>query len=344
MKVVVDDLHLDELPDEELNDLVALVNEWNREAQPRSVDLSVDEYVIMVTSPGWVRNRFAARSADGLLVGVAEGRHSDDGTNPDLVWAQIRVKPEARRSGVGSLLLGQLARSTAELDRTWIKGWVFDTVPAGAAFAEAVGASAKLEHHENVLAIQDIDWNLMTEWVAQGTARAPGYQVMTHEDGWPAELNDGMANLYYILERDMPMADGFEPREWTAEKVEQMLAHYAETTDSVTAIALDPASGAPVGMSQLMRRHADPATWIVTTTMVDPDHRGLSLGKWLKGAVNLAARDRWDEGVYQETGNAFTNDAMLAINREMGFKHEFTTTDVEMTVTQAFSYLESRGI
>ena len=41
------------------------------------------------------------------------------------------------------------------------------------------------------------------------------------------------------------------------------------------------------------------------------------------------ALEAWEGGEYQETSNAFTNDAMLAINQAMGFQHEFTATLVE---------------
>ena len=344
MTITVDELRLEDLDEDSLRELVGLVNRSNREAMPRWSDVSVQEFVTMATSPGWIRSRFAARSEDGTLLGEAEGRHSADGTSPDILWAGIRVAPQARRSGVGSLLLKHLTELAAGLSRPWMKWWVFDTVPAGAAFVEAIGGSTTLDHHENILAISDIDWKLMEEWVELGRSRANEYEVVVHDDGWPDELNEGMAHLYYILERDMPMADGFEPREWSAEKVEEMLAHYAQTTESITAVAMTRDGGTPVGMSQLMRRLADPSTWIVTTTMVDPEHRGRALGKWVKGAVNLAARERWTGGVYQETGNAFTNEAMLAINRQMGFVHELTTTDVQVTVEQARSYLQRRGL
>ena len=92
----------------------------------------------------------------------------------------------------------------------------------------------------------------------------------------------------------------------------------------------------------MIRRNSDPATWIVSTTMVDPPHRGQSIGKWVKGATNLAALERWPDGVYQETGNAFTNDAMLAINHAMGFRHDLTITDVEVSTARARSYLDSK--
>ena len=189
----------------------------------------------------------------------------------------------------------------------------------------------------------NLDTELMNSWVERGRRNAEGYAVEVYTDAWPEDINEGMAHLYYVLERDMPLSEGQEPREWTAELVSQMHAHYLQQAQSITAVAFHEATGATVGMSQMIRRNSDPATWLVTTTMVDPPHRGKSIGKWVKAACNLAALERWPDGVYQETGNAFTNDAMLAINNAMGFEHEITITDVEISTARARDYLNTRG-
>ncbi|MGD2103259.1 MAG: hypothetical protein PVG83_13595, partial [Acidimicrobiia bacterium] len=55
-------------------------------------------------------------------------------------------------------------------------------------------------------------------------------------------------------------------------------------------------------------------------------------------AVNLTALETWPGGLWEETGNAFTNDAMLSINRAMGFEHELTLTEVELKVADALTY------
>ncbi|MFZ0015400.1 MAG: GNAT family N-acetyltransferase [Acidimicrobiia bacterium] len=151
-----------------------------------------------------------------------------------------------------------------------------------------------------------------------------------------------IAHLYHVLERDMPMSQDFEPRDWTAEKVDEQQEHYLKGTDSLVALAIEDTTGRAVGMSQMIRRKSDPTTWVVTVTMVDPDHRGKSLGKWVKGTVNMAALGQWDGGVYAETGNAFGNEAMLAINHAMGFEHEFTITDCSIGVAEAREYLDSK--
>lgn len=180
----------------------------------------------------------------------------------------------------------------------------------------------------------------MREWAEKSP---PGYSLQLIEGLFPEELLPGIAHLYYILERDMPLSEGQEPREWTAVLLREMTEHYLQEMESLAALATHQESGEDVGLSQLIRRKSDQTTWIVTTTMVDPDHRRRSIGKWVKGAVNIAALERWPGAIYAETGNAFVNETMLAINHAMGFEHELTVTEVDIRTDDALAYVESRS-
>jgi hypothetical protein len=162
------------------------------------------------------------------------------------------------------------------------------------------------------------------------------------DGAYPEELLEGMAHLYHVLERDMPSPEGFEPREYTPELVTQFMELFLQGADLLTSVAVLDETGDAVGMSQLGRRRTDPVTWFVSTTMVDPVHRGHALGKWVKAQATLAALDRWPGGEYIETGNAFTNEAMLGINHAMGFRHEYTMTWVEADVDQVAAYAAAR--
>ncbi|MGH3650103.1 MAG: GNAT family N-acetyltransferase [Acidimicrobiia bacterium] len=338
----IDEINLKEMSDEALTPVLHFVNELSRELHPRHVDLSLGDLRTFADFPGNIRRRFVVHEETGDLVAMSEVRYPDDGSNPDVLRCEIRVGTEHRRQGLGTMLLGHIAGIATELGRRTLLSWHFDTVPAGAAFARTVGAEEKLQFHDNVLRIEDLDVELMRSWATAGPERAPGYSVEVITGRWPQELLEGIAHLYYVLERDMPTSAGLEPREWTAELIDQMQNHLLQSIDALTAIAFEDATGDPVGMSQLIRRHSDPTTWTVTTTMVDPEHRGKAIGKWVKGAANLAALEAWKGGVNQETGNAFTNEAMLAINRAMGFEHEMTTTDVEIEVDDALAYVSSK--
>ena len=63
--------------------------------------------------------------------------------------------------------------------RSLIVGDAFDTVPAGAAFAEAFGGTVGLVSKANLLETDTIDWDMIQRWSAQGSERAPGYEVFT---------------------------------------------------------------------------------------------------------------------------------------------------------------------
>ncbi|MDX1468820.1 MAG: GNAT family N-acetyltransferase [Acidimicrobiia bacterium] len=328
------EFQIDELDEEELARFVAFNNVLGAEAQPRHVDLTPEEFVIFTGSPGQVRKRFMVLDDEKKPVAHLQTSYSDDGSSPNILQTRLGVLPEHRRNGIGTALLVKAATAAKEMERPKLSAFHFDTVPAGKAFADYFGATPQLDFHSNAVKVADLDLDLLQSWVDQGPNRAPGYSVRVIEGVYPDELLEGMAHLYFILERDMPHPDNWEPREWTAELVKQMADHYHQGSDSITAIAIHDDSGAPVGMSQLVKRRTDPKTWFVSTTMVDPEHRGLALGKWVKGAVNLAALERWPAAEWQETGNAFTNEAMLGINHAMGFRHEFTMTDVEFDVDE----------
>jgi GNAT superfamily N-acetyltransferase len=55
-------------------------------------------------------------------------------------------------------------------------------------------------------------------------------------------------------------------------------------------------------------------------TGVLPAYRRRGLGKWLKAEMLEGVRERLPQARYLETGNAEQNEAMLAINRALGFQ------------------------
>lgn len=342
MSYTISEVEFDELSDEQFAKVLAVVNRLDAEAFPRHVDATAEELRIYSSSPGMTQHRFLGHDSDSLAA-VAAFRYPDDGTNAETLMCQIRVLPDHRRHGIGTMLLARGADLASDMGRKTLQGFIVDTVPSGRAFARAVGAEESLDFHENVVRVEDLDIDLLQRWVDRGPELAPGYSVQLIDGLWPEEFFEDIAHLFFVLERDMPTSDAFEPREWNAERVRELQDHYAKGVDSLSTLAIHDATGRVVGMSDMIRRKVEPTTWIVTTTMVDPEHRGKSLGKWIKGAINLAALEWWEGGIHQETGNAFINEPMLAINRAMGFEHELTMTDCLLSVEDARTYLQSRG-
>lgn len=333
---------IDDLSDPELEPIVGLSNIIGREREPRHADVSVREARILFDSPGQVRRRFVVR-ADSQPVAMAVFQHADDRSNRDLLRVVVTVAPDHRRRGIGTSLLAAATTMAEELGRTLLSGEVFSTVPAGRAFARAVGAKRQMDFDTNVLDMAGLDRRLMERWVEEGSIRAPGYSIRTFQGMFPDELLGGIAHLFMVLERDMPTPESWEERHYSSDEVREFLAYFLAAGETITAVAIHDATGETAGLSQLYRRHADPSTWQVITTMVDPEHRGHGIGRWVKGASNIKALEIWGDARYQETSNAHTNEAMLAINRAMGFRHEYTMTNYEADLVDVASYLDRRG-
>lgn len=342
MSYEIKELLVADTSDANLEPIVALANSIGAEREPRYAPLSIDDYRLFTSFPGEIRSRYVAYDEDRRPVATAQFSYADDGSNPHLAKIGISVAPSHRRRGIATDLLTLAARFARETERSTMTGFIFSSVPSAAAFVRAIGGKETLEHHMNVLKMSDLDRSLLRRWAEEGPTRGPGYSVSLIEGAYPDDLLEGMTHLYYVLERDMPTPDGHEPREYTSEVVSEYLANFLRAGDVLTAVAIHDETGSPVGMSQLFRRASDPATWQVTTTMVDPDHRGHALGKWVKAAVNHAAMEQWPGAEYQETGNAAENDAMLGINNAMGFKPEFTAYEVEVDLSAVEAYLAAR--
>jgi GNAT superfamily N-acetyltransferase len=87
-----------------------------------------------------------------------------------------------------------------------------------------------------------------------------------------------------------------------------------------TLVARHDPTGELAGFTELhVSRWDDTRGW-QGDTGVDPAHRNRGLGRWLKAAMVLDALRTWPDLERIETGNAGSNDAMLAINVEMGFE------------------------
>jgi len=100
--------------------------------------------------------------------------------------------------------------------------------------------------------------------------------------------------------------------------------------------------GAFAGFHDVGWSPTNPKVVWVDSTGVRPEHRGHALGKWLKAAMQLRILDERPDVREVRTGNADSNDAMLGINRAMGYKPFFATQIWELPVDTAAAWLESR--
>ena len=334
--------------DEAIAERVALGNTIEREGYPED---PVTPLEVAIQSERAVPARmrrwsFRARAADGTLVGIAGFRlDPDHDDNPDILDAKLHVHPEHRRRGVATRLLAELVGLAGELGRSRLMGWTSVRWPAGSAFLEAVGAECKLQMHQNHLVMAEVDRALMESWVDDGPRRATGYELVWWDERVPDEELDDYCRLVMVM-NTAPM-DDFEVNDFTItpEQVREGEHQLSATaTQRWLAVARRTSDGALAGFHDVYWHESAPALMWVGATAVDPEHRGHALGKWLKAAVTLRVLDERPQVTEIRTGNADSNDAMLGINRAMGYKPMAATAGWEVSVEQAEKYLRSKGL
>jgi GNAT superfamily N-acetyltransferase len=279
------------------------------------------------------RWEFRAWAPDGTLAGHAQCSIDpayDD--NPDLLPVDVFVHPSHRRNGVATDLLARLVALANAEGRTRLTGWSTSRFPAGAAFAAACGARVVARGHINHLMIATIDRRGELErWVADGPVRArlPDRRLGRCD---PRRHVVAFADLYHVM-NDAPL-DDLETNDstFTPEQLREWEAFVFGRESQVWTLVAQASDGTLAGFHNVNWKPYRPATLNVEDTGVRPEHRGHALGKWLKAAMTLRILDERPSVVDIRTGNADSNDAMLGINRAMGYAPLMSTTTFELGV------------
>jgi GNAT superfamily N-acetyltransferase len=110
-----------------------------------------------------------------------------------------------------------------------------------------------------------------------------------------------------------------------------------------TLVAVHDASAAIAGFTEMGFPKMQPAVANQWTTVVQPEHRGRGLGKWLKAAMLERILTDCSRVREVRTSNLTTNEPMLAINRVLGFKPYIRGTGWQVSVARLRDYLSSNA-
>ncbi|MEX2395221.1 MAG: GNAT family N-acetyltransferase, partial [Actinomycetota bacterium] len=319
----IEEVRYEDMPDDAFAPLNDLQNAKLAEEHPDDLPRPLAHTIAEIRSiPSLIVVRdFWVWSNDGALIANAYGYWPTTEENRHLVRAELYVRNDHRRRGIGMALLGRLADVAEDEGRTTLMAVTSDRMPSGEPFARRVGAEPKLATHNNRLTLADVDRGLLSRWVSEGPGRAPGYSLNWVERPFGDEVIEEMVDLMGVM-NTAPRDDlDMEDERHTAEEIRQRdEALAAERYEMWYLVARHDATGELVGYTEVSWTPFRPDVVYQGDTGVRPEHRGRALGKWLKAAMAQRIIAERPDARCISTGNADSNDAMLGINQAMGFK------------------------
>jgi mycothiol synthase len=262
---------------------------------------------------------WVAEVADGSPAGCA-ACWSNAAGDAAVMEGYVYVRRAWRRRGIGWRLADAVVNEALSEGRSTLIWSTYDAVPAGEAFSRRIGGTVGRVNRNSELRLEDVDWGRVRTWAVEAAGRAAGYTTELWEGPLPVHLLDDAAHFHQLMNAqprdDLAVGDVVIDSGQAAE-VDRHLAESGR--ERWTLLVRDP-RGRCVGGTELTFEPWQPATAQQQNTAVEPAHRGMGLAKWAKAAMLLRLRSQRPDVARVRTGNAFSNDAMLAINTALGFK------------------------
>lgn len=265
--------------------------------------------------------RWALRDEDGI-VGAALVAYSTD-QNLENGFGRVYVHPAKRRRGYGKTLAKVVFDHLEERGRTRFDTMIKKGSPIEAV-AERLGLKPVYEEKQSRLLISELDRGLMRSWIERAAERAADYELLYLRSPIPDEMVERFCALTLVM--NTAPRDDFEEEDevMTPESWRETEANVIDASAQLhNLVAVHRESGDFVGYTQIKTLDLHPDQAWQGDTAVDPAHRNRGIGRWLKAAMIERLVEEYPRVTRIDTYNAGSNEPMLAINIEMGFRPIF---------------------
>lgn len=263
-------------------------------------------------------------------------------TNQHRAHLAVFTRPESRLDGLTAGLLRPAAEIARREGRTSLSNWLLKD-STGIGFAERLGAKQTTKDFENRLPVAELDRALIESWVERAPERAQDYTLKFWEGACPPEHLQSFAHAKQAM-NDAPRGPNEEDDLFKPEHVEEYERRHVDAGFLLwTYAAIHQPTGDIAGYTQLFPSRWRPQLAWQEDTGVLPDHRNRGLGRWLKAQMLVKLLDEKPEAQWVITWNATINQAMLGINRELGFRAVREWGEWELSLDDLEAWLNSRS-
>ena len=238
--------------------------------------------------------------------------------NKNLAFIEVDVRPDRRRQGIGTALLEETRQAAQSAGRSSLLGEAWSD-SAGEAFLHRHGFTKAQLNVQRRLHLLTADSAQIDQLHDEAAAKAQGYEVVRLIGGAPADLREGLVELFSAI-NDAPTDDlDIEDDVFTAERLRCFEeAQTAMGQRLYRVLARCSADGVWAGHTVLTVDPSKP-TWAGQgDTSVLRDHRGHRLGMLLKTEMIRWLREVEPQLEQIDTWNATSNTYMIAVNDALG--------------------------
>jgi GNAT superfamily N-acetyltransferase len=302
-----------------LNDIVA----FDVPEDPPWRDTMFREY-LGVTMPGERRTSWLAVEDSGEILG-----HASLLALEDIGVLELSVVPAARRSQVGTALLGSVARRAAEEGFESVGVEVIGGT-SSIKFFEEHGFECAFIEMRNLLDLGGVDWLRLGEMAAGIGA---GYRIEYHPGGPPPSHYAA-----YALAKEAARASVVEdldlrPSSYDAERLQASLATlHARGLKPYIVLAVHEATESIAGLTEVVVPAQRPTRADQYDTIEVPVHRGYGISRAIKARMLFELRAAEPNLLDVQTWNALENEPLLQVNAELGFKPDREWREYEADV------------
>jgi GNAT superfamily N-acetyltransferase/RimJ/RimL family protein N-acetyltransferase len=269
---------------------------------------------------------YTAAATDGLrVIGVLE-LEMPEWDNTHSGYAEINVDPLLRRRGIGQALFeAAVARLLAD-GRTLLMGAGWDS-PASTGFAKAMGLDRASEEINRLQDVAGADPAVIDALFAGAEVKAAAYELVPIIGSAPEELLEPLAELSATI-NDAPTDDlEIEDEQFTPERLRAgEAAQVSAGRRQYRLVARERATGVLAGHTVVAIDADHPWHGWQYDTSVAAAHRGHRLGLLVKTGMLRLLREHEPQLRALSTWNAASNDHMIAVNDQLGYRVIGTAT------------------
>lgn len=262
--------------------------------------------------------RWVLRDEDGIVGAAVAGYDNDQ--NLENGFGRVYVHPSKRRRGYGRALAKVMLDHLAEEGRTRFDTMITKGEPIEGV-AERLGLKPVYGEVRSRLLIEELDRETMRMWIERASERAADYELVYLKSPIPEEMVQKFCDLSFVI-NTAPREDFEEEDEVLTPEAWREFEDNAKQASAQlhSYVAVERSTDEFAGYTVIKTLDLEPDLAWQWDTAVDPAHRNRGLGRWLKAAMIEKITNDYPLLRRVDTYNAGSNEPMLAINIEMGFR------------------------